>query len=98
MPIVTSMSKKKPKSKTREGEQKPSYLLPNEIIDELIEQFHGKDADSLLGTDGLAGQLKKQLAERIRVAALSHHLKAESAKASPGKAPITETAAAKKPC
>lgn len=82
----TAMKPKKPGNANKKpSEQKAEYLLPNEIIDSLIADFQGKDADSLLGTDGLAGQLKKQLAERILVAELTHHLKIESEKTSTGK-------------
>lgn len=96
MSSITAMNHKKPKTVKRAGEQKPGYLLPNDIIDQLIEQYQGKDAESLLGTDGLAGQLKKQLAERILVAELGHHLKTESAKASSGKSPNHRNGSSKK--
>lgn len=37
-----------------------------------------RDAESILGESGLAGQIKKQLAEHILAAELSHHLKTEA--------------------
>jgi hypothetical protein len=37
----------------------------NELLDQLLAQVSGKDAESLLGEAGLIGQLKKQLAERM---------------------------------
>ena len=39
-------------------------LFPDELIDQLLAQVQNKDAESILGESGLAGQLKKQLAER----------------------------------
>lgn len=41
-------------------------------------QVQNKDAESILGESGLAGQLKKQLAERMLAAELSHHLISEA--------------------
>ena len=84
-PIITMKAKKTRRQGNLPTDQKSGYLLPNELIDSLIADFQGKDADSLLGTDGLAGQLKKQLAERILVAELTHHLKSEAVKSSPVK-------------
>jgi putative transposase len=49
-----------------------------ELIDELLSQAQGKDARSLLGESGIVGQLKKQLAERMLSAELSHHLDSEA--------------------
>src|SRR5260363_466076 len=69
-------------------------LFSDERIDPLLSQVQSKDAESLLGESGLAGQLKKQLAERMLEAELSHHLKQQSAK---GKPTITATAAARRP-
>ncbi len=40
--------------------------------------MQGKDTESILGESGLAGQLKKELAERMLAAELSHHLEAET--------------------
>jgi len=37
-----------------------------------------KDAESILGESGLAGQLKKQLAERMLAAELSHPVRLRS--------------------
>jgi transposase-like protein len=53
--------------------------LPDELIDQLLGQLKGKDAESVLGESGLAGQLKKQLAERMLAAELTHHLNTEAA-------------------
>lgn len=96
MSSITAMNTKKNLSRQRANHQKPTYALPNEIMDQLIEQFHGKDAADLLGTDGLAGQLKKQLAERILAAELSHHLKTESEKSPTGKSPNYRNGSSKK--
>ena len=49
-------------------------LFPDELIDQLLAQVQNKDAESILGESGLAGQLKKQLAERMLAAELTHHL------------------------
>src|SRR5437868_7464480 len=62
------MTAKKPKK------QKAAYPLPVELIDQLLAQVQDKDAESILGESGLAGQLKKMLAERMLSAELSHHL------------------------
>jgi putative transposase len=59
--------------------RKPSGPFSDELIDQLLAQASGKDAESLLGESGLIGQLKKQLAERMLAAELSHHLASESA-------------------
>ena len=48
------------------------------MIDQLLAQVENKDAESILGESGLAGQLKKQLAERMLAAELSHHLSSEA--------------------
>jgi putative transposase len=53
-------------------------LFPNELIDQLLAQVQNKNAESILGESGLAGQLKKQLAERMLAAELAHHLDSES--------------------
>ena len=53
--------------------------FPDELLDQLLSQVSGKDAESLLGETGLIGQLKKQLAERMLAAELSHHLTREAA-------------------
>src|SRR6478736_327156 len=57
---------------------KPPKLFSDELIDQLLAQVQGTDAESVLGESGLAGQLKKQLAERMLAAELSHHLQAET--------------------
>ena len=66
-----------PTKKTRK--RKPTGSFSNELLDQLLSQVSGKDAESLLGESGLIGQLKKQLAERMLVAELSHHLSSEAA-------------------
>jgi transposase-like protein len=52
--------------------------FPPELLDQLLAQVSGQDAESLLGESGLVGQLKKQLAERLLSAELSHHLASEA--------------------
>ena len=37
----------------------------DDLLDQLLAQVQGRDAESLLGESGLVGQLKKQLAERM---------------------------------
>jgi transposase-like protein len=59
--------------------RKPKGPFPDELIDQLLAQVKGKDAESLLGESGLVGKLKKQLAERMLAAELTHHLKVEAA-------------------
>jgi transposase-like protein len=59
--------------------RKPKGPLPDELVDRLLAEVKGKDAESLLGESGLMGQLKKQLAERMLAGELSHHLKVEQA-------------------
>src|SRR5260364_344627 len=54
-------------------------IFSDERIDPLLSQVQSKDAESLLGETGLAGQLKKRLAERMLEAELSHHLKQQNA-------------------
>ena len=66
---------KKPRSR------KPKGPFSDELIDQLLSQVRGKDAESVLGESGLVGQLKKQLAERMLSAELTHHLKTEAAQA-----------------
>ncbi len=46
----------------------------DEPIDELLAQVQSRDAASILGESGLAGQIKKRLAERMLAAELTHHL------------------------
>src|SRR5512140_1001450 len=62
--------------KTRK--RKPRGPFSDELIDQLLAQVRGQDAESLLGESGLVGQLKKQLAERMLAAELTHHLKTEA--------------------
>ena len=64
------MTTKKPKTKKQ-------YPFPVELIDQLLAQVENKDAESILGESGLAGQLKKMLAERMLTAELNHHLATE---------------------
>jgi transposase-like protein len=61
------MTTKKPKTKKQ-------YPFPVELIDQLLAQVENKDAELILGESGLAGQLKKMLAERMLTAELPHHL------------------------
>src|SRR5260364_331477 len=77
------------------GKKYPDKIFPDERINPLLSQVQSKETESLLGESGLAGQLKKRLAERMLEAELSHHLKQQSAK---GKPTITATAAARRPC
>jgi putative transposase len=65
-------------------QRKPPGPFSNELLDQLLAQVTGKDAESLLGESGLIGQLKKQLAERMLAAELSHHLQREAADDGPG--------------
>src|SRR5260363_409918 len=53
--------------------------ISDERIDPLLSQVQSKDAESLLGETGLAGQLKKRLAERMLEAELNHPLAEQSA-------------------
>src|SRR3990172_3678760 len=82
-------------STKKSRKRKPSGPFSKELIDQLLSQVQGKDAESLLGKSGLVGQLKKQLAERMLSAELSHHL---SAVAPQGEAVTTATAPAPRPC
>ena len=59
-------------------QRKPKGPFSDELLDQLLAQVSGKDAESLLGESGLIGQLKKQLAERMLAAELSHHLTSEA--------------------
>ena len=65
-------------TKTRKTKAKAAKLFPDELIDQLLIQVQNKDAESILGESGLAGQLKKRLAERMLAAELNHHLTAEA--------------------
>jgi putative transposase len=68
--MITTKKPKKPKA---------PKLFPDELIDQLLAQVANKDAESILGESGLAGQLKKQLAERMLAGELTHHLATEAA-------------------
>ncbi|NHR07661.1 IS256 family transposase, partial [Chromobacterium haemolyticum] len=70
--MTVAMTTKKPKK------LKAPKLIPDELIDQLLAQVEGKDAESILGESGLAGLLKKQLAERMLAAELTHHLASET--------------------
>jgi len=71
-------------TKTRKTKAKAAKLFPDELIDQLLAQVQNKDAESILGESGLAGQLKKQLAERMLAAELNHHLTTEAAQQAAG--------------
>jgi putative transposase len=71
---VTDDTKKKPARK-----RKAKGPFSDELIDQLLAQVKDKDAESVLGESGLAGQLKKRLAERMLAAELTHHLNTEAA-------------------
>lgn len=58
---------------------KAPQIFSDELIDQLLAQVQNKDAQSILGESGLAGQLKKRLAERMLAAELRHHLDTEAA-------------------
>ena len=55
MTEAMSTTKKTKKSKAPQ-------LFSDELIDQLLAQVQHKDAHSILGESGLAGQLKKRLA------------------------------------
>src|SRR5260364_299308 len=61
-----------------------SKIFSDERIDPLLSQVQSKDAESLLGETGLAGQLKKRLAERMLEAELNHPLAEQSAQGKTG--------------
>lgn len=71
MTVAMSTTKKTKKPKAPK-------LFPDELIDQLLAQVQNKDAESILGESGLAGQLKKQLVERMLAAELTHHLDTET--------------------
>lgn len=71
--MTVAMSRTK---KTKEP--KAPKLFPDELINQLLAQVQNKNSESILGESGLAGQLKKQLAERMLAAELSHHLASEA--------------------
>ena len=68
-------------TKSRKTKAKSPRLFPDELIDQLLAQVQTKDARSVLGESGLAGQFKKQLAERMLAAELNHHLTTEGVQA-----------------
>lgn len=63
----------------KKRQRKPKGPFSDELLDQLLLQVRGRDAESLLGESGLVGQLKKQLAERMLSAELNHHLATERA-------------------
>jgi putative transposase len=68
--MSTTKKTKKPKA---------PQLFSDDLIDQLLAQVQNKDAHSILGESGLAGQLKKRLAERMLAGELNHHLDTEVA-------------------
>ena len=74
-PMSTTKKTRKPKA---------PQLFSDELIDQLLVQVQNKDAESILGEAGLAGQLKKRLAERMLAAELSHHLDTEATQGKSG--------------
>src|ERR1017187_1833471 len=60
-------------------QRKSKGPFSDDLLDQLLDQVKGRDAESLLGESGLVGQLKKQLAERMLSAELNHHLATERA-------------------
>lgn len=48
--------------------------LPNDLMDQILTHARGHDAQAILGDSGLAGQLKRQLAERMLNAELTHQM------------------------
>jgi len=60
-------------------QRKSKGPFSDDLLDQLLAQVRGHDAESLLGESGLVGQLKKQLAERMLSAELNHHLATERA-------------------
>jgi len=69
--MTEAITNKKPKKQ----EAPPPF--PVELIDQLLATVQNKDAKSILGESGLAGQLKKMLADRMLAAELTHHLASE---------------------
>ena len=60
-------------------QRKSKDLFSDDLLDQLLDQVKGRDAESLLEESGLVGQLKKQLVERMLSAELNHHLATERA-------------------
>ncbi len=65
-------------------QRKPKGPFTDELLDQILSQLKGNDAESLLGQSGLVAQLKKQLAERMLSAELGHHLRQEREQAEEG--------------
>ena len=65
-------------------QRKPKGPFSDELLDQILSQLKGNDAESLLGQSGLVAQLKKQLAERMLSAELGHHLRQEREQADEG--------------
>ena len=65
-------------------QRKPKGPFSDELLDQILSQLKGNDAESLLGQSGLVAQLKKQLAERMLSAELGHHLRQEREQAEEG--------------
>ncbi|GGY30351.1 hypothetical protein [Paludibacterium paludis] len=70
--MTVTMNTKKPRK------PKAPKLVPDDLINGLLILVEGKDAESILGESGLAGLLKKQLAERMLATELAHHLETEA--------------------
>jgi transposase-like protein len=68
-------------------QRKPKGPFSDELLDQILSQLKGHDAQSLLGQSGLVAQLKKQLAERMLSAELGHHLSREREQAEDGDMP-----------
>jgi len=68
-------------------QRKPKGPFSDELLDQILSQLKGHDAESLLGQSGLVAQLKKQLAERMLSAELGHHLSREREQAEDGDMP-----------
>ena len=65
-------------------QRKPKGPFTDELLDQIVSQLKGNDAESFLGQSGLVAQLKKQLAERNLSAELGHHLRQEREQAEEG--------------
>ena len=63
---------KKPRKRREKGP------FSDELLDQLLSQMKGKDAEALLGEAGLVSQLKKQLMERMLAGELTQHLRSEA--------------------
>lgn len=62
-------------------ECKPKGPFCEELIDQLLSQVQGQDAQSLLGNSGDSGAVEEAARRRMLSAELSHHLDSESAAA-----------------